>query len=186
MNDVLPKPFTKEGLLNMLEKHLSHLKKNHVSNHVENMGAPPHPLNSAKRSLKSEESPATSPATINGWNSPGNLTGVSPASTHGDDPYLAPIHGNSVGPSPYPVITQQQPGMPPSPMYSNPQSGMMAAPPRLPGQAGPTPLLQRRAASEISGGLGDLGPDVKRQQMYAPATPLNGMPVSQMKRPPGR
>ena len=27
MNDVLPKPFTKEGLLSMLEKHLSHLKK---------------------------------------------------------------------------------------------------------------------------------------------------------------
>jgi osomolarity two-component system response regulator SKN7 len=26
MNDVLPKPFTKEGLLNMLEKYLSHLK----------------------------------------------------------------------------------------------------------------------------------------------------------------
>ncbi|CAZ82428.1 unnamed protein product [Tuber melanosporum] len=28
MNDVLPKPFTKEGLLNMLEKYLSHLKAN--------------------------------------------------------------------------------------------------------------------------------------------------------------
>lgn len=26
MNDILPKPFTKEGLLNMLEKHLIHLK----------------------------------------------------------------------------------------------------------------------------------------------------------------
>ncbi|KAG6843327.1 hypothetical protein H0H93_001390, partial [Arthromyces matolae] len=26
MNDILPKPFTKEGLLDMLEKHLIHLK----------------------------------------------------------------------------------------------------------------------------------------------------------------
>jgi len=26
MNDILPKPFTKEGLLSMLEKHLTHLK----------------------------------------------------------------------------------------------------------------------------------------------------------------
>jgi osomolarity two-component system response regulator SKN7 len=27
MNDILPKPFTKEGLLQLLEKHLNHLKK---------------------------------------------------------------------------------------------------------------------------------------------------------------
>ena len=29
MNDVLPKPFTKEGMLSMLEKHLLHLKNIH-------------------------------------------------------------------------------------------------------------------------------------------------------------
>jgi len=29
MNDVLPKPFTKEGMLSMLEKHLIHLKQIH-------------------------------------------------------------------------------------------------------------------------------------------------------------
>lgn len=30
MNDILPKPFKKEGLLSMLEKHLSHLKEHHA------------------------------------------------------------------------------------------------------------------------------------------------------------
>lgn len=30
MNDILPKPFKKEGLLSMLEKHLSHLKEYHA------------------------------------------------------------------------------------------------------------------------------------------------------------
>lgn len=35
MNDVLPKPFTKEGMLSMLEKHLLHLKQIHV-NHGDN------------------------------------------------------------------------------------------------------------------------------------------------------
>lgn len=30
MNDILPKPFKKEGLLSMLEKHFSHLKEHHA------------------------------------------------------------------------------------------------------------------------------------------------------------
>ena len=38
MNDVLPKPFTKEGLLHMLEKHLPHLKK--PVSHMDGMVAP--------------------------------------------------------------------------------------------------------------------------------------------------
>ncbi|TFK33858.1 hypothetical protein BDQ12DRAFT_669888 [Crucibulum laeve] len=38
MNDILPKPFTKEGLLDMLEKHLMHLKV------IQQMGRVPRPL----------------------------------------------------------------------------------------------------------------------------------------------
>ena len=40
MNDILPKPFTKEGLLSMLDKHLTHLKVMHaIRNSVVPRGA---------------------------------------------------------------------------------------------------------------------------------------------------
>ncbi|KAF9481937.1 hypothetical protein BDN70DRAFT_802521 [Pholiota conissans] len=42
MNDILPKPFTKEGLLDMLEKHLMHLKViQQMSRLSRNIGIPP-------------------------------------------------------------------------------------------------------------------------------------------------
>ncbi|KAF8177202.1 SKN7, two-component response regulator [Pholiota molesta] len=42
MNDILPKPFTKEGLLDMLEKHLMHLKViQQMSKLSRNIGIPP-------------------------------------------------------------------------------------------------------------------------------------------------
>ncbi|PWN30049.1 hypothetical protein BDZ90DRAFT_235288, partial [Jaminaea rosea] len=42
MNDVLPKPFTKEGLLNMLEKHLIHLKTVQKMDQIpKQLGLPP-------------------------------------------------------------------------------------------------------------------------------------------------
>ncbi|KAK5116905.1 hypothetical protein LTR62_006626 [Meristemomyces frigidus] len=184
MNDVLPKPFTKEGLLNMLEKHLLHLKKQPPG--MEHMSAPPQPnaLTSAKRSLKSEDSPATSPTTASNWNSPGNLTGLSPTtSSHQDDTFM------QTGPGPYAV---QTPMGAPHLSYAAP-SGPMGAPPRQQ-QAAPS---HRRALSDISGGAGDLGGDLKRQQMFAPgpapmAAPGHGsmMPGQNlpagMQRPPGR
>ncbi|KAK5124520.1 hypothetical protein LTR85_001737 [Meristemomyces frigidus] len=199
MNDVLPKPFTKEGLLNMLEKHLSHLKKQSPG-----MGAPPPPsaMTSAKRSMKSEDSPATSPATASNWNSPGGLPIVSPSSSnHPDDPYMQGMHthaGPGPGPGPYPV----QSPMTPAPMYHASPGGAMAAPPR--GLPGP-PILQgpppqhRRGISDISGGVPDMGGDAKRQHMYAPPPPGMQMPPQPMQpqpmqpqampphmRPPGR
>jgi len=42
MNDILPKPFTKEGLLSMLEKHLTHLKTiQQLSKLPRSVGIPP-------------------------------------------------------------------------------------------------------------------------------------------------
>ena len=189
MNDVLPKPFTKEGLLNMLEKHLSHLKKQPPG--IESMGAPPQPgpLSSAKRSMKSEDSPATSPATVSNWNSPGGLAIVSPSgSTHPDDPYMHGVH-NHTGPGqgPYPA----QAPMAPAQMYSTSPGGPMGAPSApLRGssvQSGPSgpPTPQRRGIADISGGVGDVGGDLKRQ-MYAPPVPGGQQMPSQMQRPPGR
>lgn len=97
MNDVLPKPFTKEGLLNMLEKHLAHLKKP-----TADLGISAHPgsILPQKRSLKSDDSPGTSPAGGSSWTSPSNMTGLSPQSTHHDDPYMQAVH-NTAGPPPY-------------------------------------------------------------------------------------
>lgn len=176
MNDVLPKPFTKEGLLAMLEKHLSHLKKQPPG--YDHMPAPPPPaLNSAKRSLKSEDSPVTSPATASNWNSPGNLAGVSPStSNQTDDPYMTAVQHSSAGP--YPVQPMGAPQM-----YNTSPGGPMSAPGR---QA--IPQQHRRGISDISGGAGDRGADVKRQQMFAPPTPM-GAPMAQplpqqMQRPP--
>ncbi|RMY55197.1 hypothetical protein D0863_13390 [Hortaea werneckii] len=187
MNDVLPKPFTKEGLLSMLEKHLSHLKKQPPGVQVM---PPPDALNSAKRSMKSEDSPATSPATVSNWNSPGGFAGHSPASNHPDDPYMQPMHG-SAGPSPYPV----QGPMPPQQIYHQGPPPQMGGPPRQgpppghPAQQGPPHSQQhRRGISDVSGGMDNMGPDAKRQQMYQPNAPLQMPPTlpPHMQRPPGR
>lgn len=157
MNDVLPKPFTKEGLLSMLEKHLTHLKKQPPG-----LDIMPPPLNSTKRSMKSEDSPATSPATGSTWNSPNQIPGGSPAvSNLPDDPYMNQQYG--------------QPGMqaPPQHMYASQGGppGNMAMPPqqRGPPMAGPP----RRGIDEISGGPGMQ--DAKRP-MYAPPPPGAQMP----------
>lgn len=175
MNDVLPKPFTKEGLLQMLEKHLGQLKKNSTA--LDHMGAPPQPTLAqvaAKNSMKSEESPATSPATVNNWHSPGNTLGVSPAnSSVTADEYM--MTAQQGPPGPYQL---QAPQLGPQMAYG----GMARAPAGPPG--GPAP--HRRQISDISGGPGDLGGDMKRQQMYGPPgvmaphmAPPHGMPMGQ-------
>lgn len=168
MNDVLPKPFTKEGLLAMLDKHLSHLKKQAPG--IDPMGAPPAPLAKANRSLKSEDSPAASPATVSNWNSPNNFSGVSPVSNQADDGNMY-SSASSAGPSPYSV----QQVLPHSGMYHPPpRGGLMGAPSSQPGLP-----PHRRGISDISGGSAEMG-DVKRQHMYG-APPQMQQP---MQRPP--
>ena len=152
----------------MLEKHLGHLKKNGAG--IE-MGAPPPPpgVVSAKRSFKSEDSPVTSPATASNWNSPGGLTGVSPAASNhtADDPYMHAVHNNA-GPPPYGIQPGITPGPHQAPMYNTSPGGPMSAPPR---QALPPGLPpHRRGPSEMSGGPPEMS-DAKRHQMYAPGPP---------------
>ena len=160
MNDVLPKPFTKEGLLSMLEKHLSHLKK--TPHGMDPMAAPPPPqLASAKPSMKSEDSPVTSPAAVSNWNSPNNFTGVSPVSNNAEDPHMYAVH-NSAAQSHYPVQPGMQHG---APMYNTSPGGPMGAPPQQ----------HRRVISDISGGPVEMG-DAKRpmyvgQRMPQPRPP---------------
>ena len=159
MNDVLPKPFTKEGLLAMLEKHLSHLKKGH-----QGMEPMPPPLKANNRSLKSEDSPATSPATGSNWNSPNQLTGGSPSNSNlGEEPYVVPA------PYSQPVLHA-----PSTQMYAPAASGIL-----------PQHVGQRRPIDNITGGPEMTG-DAKRQHMYTsgPMGTLAAPPPHMMQRPP--
>ncbi|KAF2640224.1 heat shock transcription factor 2 [Massarina eburnea CBS 473.64] len=155
MNDVLPKPFTKEGLLQMLEKHLAHLKKpvGHIQG--EAMVAP-QPLSATRQILK-EESPAKSPATSWG-NSPNQVPGVSPVASNVPDEHMQAVYGNA---GQYAVA--QMPGN----LYNtSPQMTMQQAQAQARQIAG-----HRRQISDISGG-DDMNNPTKRQQrqqqaMYA-------------------
>jgi osomolarity two-component system, response regulator SKN7 len=163
MNDVLPKPFTKEGLLHMLEKHLAHLKNKPVG-HVDGMAAP-QPVQIARQLvLKEEDSPAKSPASVSNWNSPNQVPGISPVGSNVTDEYGQAMPGQPVQhPGAY--------GM--NPMQANmgyPNSAQMSMQARQ--QQGPPG--HRRQISDISGG-DDMNNPAKRQQMYPPQMPPQQM-----------
>ncbi|KAI4199506.1 MAG: hypothetical protein LQ350_004572 [Teloschistes chrysophthalmus] len=157
MNDVLPKPFTKEGLLSMLEKHLGHLKK--LPNGMEAMG--PHSASSipqsAAQSLKDESSPNQSPSTISTWQSPGQFSGISPTTTGPNIFMQQPMHhgsGYAMDPS------QMQ--------FQQPQTPL-----GVPRQA-----VHRRQISDVTAG-DELNNDAKRQRMFAQQ---NAMALNQVQR----
>ena len=150
MNDVLPKPFTREGLLHMLEKHLGHLKKP-ITDSVNTMITPsaqPMPQSSTRQSLKEEESPA---------NSPNQVPGVSPVGSANTDEYLNPaMQGSHSGLY----------GMP----QQTPMTGYGASAMQIQQQPQQQQQQQhRRQISDISGGEDphSTGP-AKRQQIYTP------------------
>jgi osomolarity two-component system response regulator SKN7 len=160
MNDVLPKPFTKEGLLHMLEKHLAHLK-NPAHGAMETM-VPPHvqALNagSTRQSLKDEESPAKSPATTSNWNSPNQVPGVSPVASTSTT-YEEHANMSQGHPAMYAVQ---------NPMQVNPMSqGYMSNNPATQMQMQQRQNQHRRQISDISGG-DEASNNAKRQQMYPP------------------
>lgn len=163
MNDVLPKPFTKEGLLHMLEKHLVHLKK--PSPHGDAMPAP-QPVQVARQLiLKEEDSPAKSPATVSNWNSPNQLPGVSPVGSNMTDEYA---QGLQVQPPHHPGaygVNSMQPGMG---YNTSPQIALQARQQQQQQQL--PPGGHRRQISDISGG-DDMNNPAKRQQMYPPQMP---------------
>ena len=143
MNDVLPKPFTKEGLISLLDKHLGHMKKN--SGHMD-MGND-HLANN-RHSLKEEDSPGRSPATLSThWNSPSNMSGVSPSAQSMPDEYVNSLRGH------HNSYNMEMP-------YS--------AGPHTPGGQRIPPPPHRRHISDITGGEDSSG-NVKRHQAYGPA-----------------
>ena len=163
MNDVLPKPFTKEGLLHMLEKHLVHLKK--PSPHGDAMPAPQPVSVPRQLLLKEEDSPAKSPATVSNWNSPNQLPGVSPVGSNMTEEYAQSLQVQQAHhPNPY-SVGSMQPGM----GYStSPQMAMQARQQQQQQQL--PPGGHRRQISDISGG-DDMSNPAKRQQMFPPQLP---------------
>jgi len=157
MNDVLPKPFTKEGLLHMLEKHLGHLKK--LPDGMDPM-MPPSTSSMAQgssgQSLKDESSPNQSPSTISNWQSPGQFQGISPTHIAPPNHFMQPMHQAAAY------------GMEQSPIqYQSPNIPM-----GVPGQA-----QLRRPISEVA--ADEYPNDVKRQRMYGQP---NAIPIGQMQR----
>ncbi|KAF2147258.1 uncharacterized protein K452DRAFT_293715 [Aplosporella prunicola CBS 121167] len=177
MNDVLPKPFTKEGLLQMLEKHLAHLKK---PSHTMDAMVPP-PVQAAptlahssnRPSLKDEDSPGKSPTTGSNWNSPGQLPGVSPVASSVTDEYLNTVQAVQGHPAAYGVAP---PGVG-APMQASMQYNTS---PQLPLAARQQSGPHRRQISEITGGE-DLN-NAKRQQIYATG-PMQPQAMNPMQRP---
>lgn len=167
MNDVLPKPFTKEGLLSMLEKHLGHLKKPNPGMNtiavppVNSVGQIGHLQSTSRQSLKDETSPVNSPATVStNWNSPLQPTGVSPVANGMTDEYIHTVRH----PSAYGSMDGSHTGTSIGPY------GGASANPLTTRQLIGGPL--RRGIGDISGGE-DMNGNVKRQ-MYAPVPPMQG------------
>ncbi|KAI9820861.1 MAG: kinase-regulated stress-responsive transcription factor skn7 [Thelocarpon impressellum] len=160
MNDVLPKPFTKEGLLTMLEKHLGHLK---VQKDIEPIQPQPISHGSVRPPIKDETSPLRSPATSN-WHSPSQMPGVSPTSHGINDEYLNALRGSAAYNMEAPM---QQDGMA---FHSAGQA-----------MAAPRQGAHRRQISDISAG-DEVTNEAKRQRMFA--TPPTSQPIAVMH--PGR
>ncbi|KAL9105222.1 MAG: hypothetical protein Q9227_009564 [Pyrenula ochraceoflavens] len=163
MDDVLPKPFTRKSLLDMLEKHLMHLKKLSPGPGMDpplSATAPSIAQSSGTYSINNDSSPGQSPGGSTGnWQSPGNFTGVSPMHTNMQTPFL-PVQNPA-------AYSMEQSAMQ---QYPTPQTPMTGQP-----RAGP----HRRQVSEMSGPSDDSNFN-KRQRVYGQPGSM-GTPVQ-----PGR
>jgi osomolarity two-component system response regulator SKN7 len=175
MNDVLPKPFTKEGLLHMLEKHLVHLKKPLAQ--IDGMAAPQPVQVPRQLVLKEEDSPAKSPATASNWNSPNQMPGVSPVGSTVPEEYA---HAQAMqGQHPAYGVNPMQANMgystsPQMDIQRQQQEQIM----RARQQQQPLPPGHRRQISDISGG-DEMNNPAKRQQMFAPHLQQQMNPMQQ-------
>lgn len=159
MNDVLPKPFTKDGLLQLLEKHLGHLKR--IPEGME--AVTPHmrssmPQSSSTQSLKDESSPNQSPSTLSNWQSPGGpFSGISPTHAAAPNNFIQSV--------------------PPAPSYGIEHSPLQYQPPQTPLSASGPPQ-HRRHISELTG-ADEIAGDPKRQRIF---TQTNSLALGQLQR----
>ncbi|EEA23891.1 kinase-regulated stress-responsive transcription factor skn7 [Talaromyces marneffei ATCC 18224] len=146
MDDVLPKPFTRKSLLDMLEKHLMHLKTVPATTMDPVSVTPMTTHTSAAQSIKEDSSPGQSPAaSMNNWQSPGQLQGMSP------------VHLNVQ------QVPQYMQSMTPTGPFID-QNGVQFATPSALGQA-PVRGQHRRQVSDMSSAP-DAANYAKRQRMY--------------------
>lgn len=156
MDDVLPKPFTRKSLLDMLEKHLMHLKASALGIEAAPQSAitPSVAQSSNGHSVVDGSSPAQSPAgSLGNWQSPGQFSGVSPIHTNMHNQY-ATMQNHS------PYLDQ---GGSNSTFHS----------PQTPGGGSKIPSQQhapphRRQISEMSGGP-EMEGFSKRQRIHPPS-----------------
>ncbi|KAJ5942227.1 hypothetical protein N7516_002395 [Penicillium verrucosum] len=162
MDDVLPKPFTRKSLLDMLERHLDHLKISPQNPGMEpvrpsaaavTMAAATQ--SSANQSIKEDSSPGQSPAgSMTNWQSPSqfqNMQAVPPNMPAVQGPYVT---------APPAAYTVDQNGVQyPAPPVGVPTGGAPIRPPH------------RRQISEM-GGAADNPNMPKRQRMYSQPQPM--------------
>ena len=163
MDDVLPKPFTRKSLLDMLEKHLTHLKINALGIEPASQSAitPSVAQSSTSQSVVDGSSPGQSPAgSLGNWQSPNQFNGVSPIHTN--------LHNH------YATMQNHSPYLDQSGSNSNFHS------PQTPGHVSRLPPQQpphRRQISEVAGG-NEIEGFNKRQRIHPPpiAGALSGRP----------
>lgn len=157
MDDVLPKPFTRKSLLDMLERHLVHLKS--VPPAIEAPPTSTMPIAaqaSTAHSVKEDSSSAPSPAaSINNWQSPGQFNGVPTAV----NPNLPQIQGQYI------------PATPGAAAYAVDQSGVQYPAPPVPLATPATRPQNRRQVSEMSSAAENRNL-AKRPRVYAQPQPM--------------
>ena len=156
MDDVLPKPFTRKSLLEMLEKHLMHLKKLPVGMEPpqSSINGPSAVQSSATHSIRDDLSATNSPAGSSGtWNSPSQYSNVSPTNPQMNQ-YAPMSHQSSY------IDGNGNPAT-----FHTPQTPVSARGPAMQAQL---PQQHRRGHSDTSGGGGSDSAS-KRQRVYAPA-----------------
>ena len=168
MNDVLAKPFTKDGMVRIIKKHLPYLLKNppppgstedltptpgqptptaqYPNSAGMSMGqmANPATMTNAGTQIKFEATPIASPATSSSWHSPNQMSHTSPTLENGG--YM-----NAVGSGSGMMLT---PGGTQRPQYTNQMVSHVG-----------TPTLGRMP--DNLGSLSDERPE-KRQRLYGP------------------
>ncbi|CAG8946128.1 unnamed protein product [Penicillium salamii] len=167
MDDVLPKPFTRKSLLDMLERHLDHLKIS-PQNPPGMEQVPPSATavnlataaqNSATQSIKEDSSPGQSPAgSMNNWQSPGQFQNMQAVPTN-----MPAVQGPYVT-APPTAYTVDQNGVqyPAQPPVGVPTAGAPVRPPH------------RRQISDMSSATEN--PNMpKRQRMYSQPQPMLAM-----------
>ncbi|CAG8030519.1 unnamed protein product [Penicillium salamii] len=167
MDDVLPKPFTRKSLLDMLERHLDHLKIS-PQNPPGMEQVPPSATavnlataaqNSATQSIKEDSSPGQSPAgSMNNWQSPGQFQNMQAVPTN-----MPTVQGPYVT-APPTAYTVDQNGVqyPAPPPVGVPTAGAPVRPPH------------RRQISDMSSATEN--PNMpKRQRMYSQPQPMLAM-----------